>query len=392
MLRKQIGLSPDLKKLQDEGYKIEVKEGYLLVHHVPYVNSKREVAYGTLVSKLELASDKTVNPVGDHVIRFIGEHPCDHGGNIITAIQHASQDETLIEGVTTKHSFSSKPPSGQYSDYYEKITTYERILSSHARHIDASAKAQTFEVIDSDDDESTFQYIDTNSSRADVVLISAKLKGLKVAIIGLGGTGSYVLDFISKTEAEIHLFDGDDFLQHNAFRTPGAASREKLEEKPKKVTYLHETYSKLHKKIFPRECHITDSNLEDISGMDFIFICIDDGRIKKKIIEKLIAEKIPFVDTGIGIQSIDGALIGCIRTTMANLKKNDHIGRRIPFSDLEDDAYTQNIQIAELNALNAALSVIKMKKHFGFYHDLEKEYNSSYEINVNTIINDETNS
>jgi hypothetical protein len=37
---------------------------------------------------------------------------------------------------------------------------------------------------------------------------------------GLGGTGSYILDLVSKTPVnEILLFDSDDFLQHNAFRS-----------------------------------------------------------------------------------------------------------------------------------------------------------------------------
>lgn len=395
MLRKQISLSSDLKKLQDDGYEIKVKGGYLLVHNVPYVNSRREISYGTLVSKLELSSDKTVTPVGDHVMRFIGEHPCNHDGSIIDGIRHGSNDETLVDGVTVNHSFSSKPVSGHYDDYYQKVVTYERILSSQAQHIDASVSARTFKIIESDDSESVHHYIDTNSSRADIGLISAKLKNIKVAIIGLGGTGSYVLDFVSKTEVkEIHLFDADDFLQHNAFRAPGAVSKEKLDEKPrlKKVTYFYDIYSRMHKGVFPHEQHVTTSNLEEVLGMDFVFICIDEGKIKKHIIRKLIAGKIPFVDTGIGIQSIDGALTGCIRTTIATPEKNDHVKRRISFSGGEDDVYTQNIQIAELNAVSAGFAVIKMKKHFGFYHDLEKEYNSNYEINVNIVINDDAES
>jgi tRNA A37 threonylcarbamoyladenosine dehydratase len=51
-----------------------------------------------------------------------------------------------------------------------------------------------------------------------------------------GGTGSYVLDFVAKTPVkEIHLFDGDIFDQHNAFRAPGAPSGEELEQRLKKV-------------------------------------------------------------------------------------------------------------------------------------------------------------
>ena len=80
--------------------------------------------------------------------------------------------------------------------------------------------------------------------------MSEKLRGHKIGIIGTGGTGSYVLDFVAKTPVdEIHLYDKDDFLQHNAFRTPGAAALDLLREKPKKVKYLQQTYSSMHKGI-----------------------------------------------------------------------------------------------------------------------------------------------
>lgn len=57
-----------------------------------------------------------------------------------------------------------------------------------------------------------------------------------------------------------------------------------------------------------------------------------------------------------------------------------------------DDDYDKNIQIAEINALNAALAVIKWKKLFGFYHDLGKEHHAIYDINVNKLMNDEATS
>ena len=55
-----------------------------------------------------------------------------------------------------------------------------------------------------------------------------------------------------------------------------------------------------------------------------------------------------------------------------------------------DDEYDKNIQIADLNALNAALAVIKWKKLCGFYRDLEREHFSAYTVDGNCIINDDT--
>ncbi|MFA6417250.1 MAG: ThiF family adenylyltransferase [Patescibacteria group bacterium] len=387
MLHKLISLSPDLKKLRDEGFEVEINGAFLLVHNIPYVNIKKEIAFGTIVSKLNLAGDITAKPE-DHVVYFIGEHPCNNDGTVIKAIQHSSQDQ-VFDGITINHSFSNKPTDG-YPDYYEKITSYVKIISHQAASIDNSVNARTFNVIESTDSEICFHYIDTNSSRAEIDVISSKLKSLKIAIVGLGGTGSYILDLVAKTPVkEIHLFDGDTFLQHNAFRTPGAASIEKLREKSKKVNYLHEVYSKLHKYITPHDQYITSSNLNELFGMDFVFICVDKGGIKKLLIEKLIENGVKFIDVGMGVEVVDGLINGSVRVTTSTTEKNNHISRRISFSDAGNDGYSQNIQIAELNALNASLAVIKWKKIYQFYHDLEKEFNTAYDINVNKLQNDE---
>ena len=389
MSHKLISHSPDLKKLRDEGYEVEIKNAHLLVRSVPYVNSKMEIAFGVLVTPLgDLAGDRTAKPQ-DHVIHFAGEHPCDKEGNLIKGIQYSSERKTLAEGVEVDHSFSNKSPSG-YADYYEKVTTYIKIISSHAESIDRSVTAKTFKVVEPDDQDIVFHYFDTNSSRAEIEIISAKLQNLKVAIVGLGGTGSYVLDFVAKTPVrEIHLFDEDYFLSHNAFRAPGAASIDRLRKKPKKVAYLHEVYSKMHKHVIPHEYHLTPSVLEELSGMNFVFICIDGGEIKKSIIQKLTEAAIPFVDVGVGISAVDGLLMGSVRVTTATAKKNNHIDKWISFSDKGDDDYNKNIQIAEINALNAALAVIKWKKLFSFYHDLGKEHHAIYDISVNKLMNNE---
>jgi tRNA A37 threonylcarbamoyladenosine dehydratase len=388
MSQKLISLNPDLKRLRDEGYEIEVKNAHLLVHGVPYVNSKREVAYGVLVTPLgDMAGDKTTKPA-DHVIHWSGEHPCDKNGNILTNIQHASNKQTL-GGIEVHHSFSNKPPEG-YPNYYEKVVMYYKIIAHEAQAIDPEVTGKTFKVIQSEDPDIVFNYIDTNSSRAEIDVMSDKLKNLKIAIIGLGGTGSYVLDFVAKTPVkEIHLFDEDEFLSHNAFRAPGAASLDALRDQPKKVVYLHGIYSKMHKNIVPHEYHLTAGTLDELSGMNFVFICIDDGEIKQSIIKKLTEAGIPLVDVGIGINVVDEKLMGSARVTTITAEKNDHIEKRISFSGDEDDDYNKNIQIAEINALNAALAVIKWKKLFGFYHDLAKEHNTIYSININKLINDE---
>lgn len=388
MLQQLINHSPDLKRLQDEGYELEVKGGYLLIHHIPYVTHLREVKYGILVSELSLAnSQRTIKP-STHVINFIGEYPCNADGSIITAIQHSNQ-QNLGHGIVINFSFSNKPQSG-YADYYEKVSTYGTIISSPAKSIDSLVTEKTFRIRENAIDTDVFQYIDTNSGRAKINLINEKVKGQKIAIIGLGGTGAYILDLLSKTPvSEIHLYDGDVFSQHNAFRSPGAAGKEDLDTVPSKVDYYFNQYSKIHQKITAHHSYVSKDNMKELSMMSFVFISIDNDVSRKLIIQFLLKSNIPFIDVGLGVNAVDDTLIGTVRVTTGTHEKNNHLVDRIPFVDEGNNDYNTNIQIAELNCLNAVLAVIKWKKMCGFYQDLREEHHSTYSINVNQLTSDE---
>ncbi len=388
-----ISRSADLKKLRDEGYDLEIQAGYLLVKDVPYVNSRKEIKRGILVAKLVLAGDETARP-DDHVAYFAGEHPCREDGTEIGKIKNSSGERTLADGVVIQHSFSAKPkPSDFYEDYHAKVTTYVAILSGPAQVIDPTATAKTFPVIEpeKEKEETAFNYIDTASSRAEINLVMKKLKLKKIAIVGLGGTGSYVLDFVAKTPVkEIHIFDGDTFLQHNAFRSPGAPSIDDLKAKLPKATYFKNLYSKMHRGIVDHAAYVDAGNVEELRSMDFVFLCLDRGSAKKIIVENLESFNLPFVDVGMGVNVTDDALGGILRITTSTPKQRDHLRNRISFGDgARGNEYDRNIQIADLNALNATLAVIKWKKLFGFYRDLKCEHHSQYTIDGNLLLSED---
>lgn len=385
-----ISLNPDLKRLRDEGYEVGVtsNNGYVYVSHIPYVNSQKQVAYGTLVSNLNLSGDK-VNPPSDHVAKWVGEHPCDQNGVQLPHIVNQTVNEKITDNVTATLSFSQKPPT-PYTDYYRKMLGYIDILEGYAHAIDPKATAKTFAVVKNEDEESVFCYLDTATSRAGISAVNDKLKKGKLAIIGLGGTGAYVLDLVAKTPIEeIHLFDGDDFFSHNAFRSPGAPSIDDLRKTQKKVEWFVEVYSKMRRNIIPHPQFIDETNLTELNHMGFVFLCIE-GAIKRMVVNYLIESKIPFIDVGIGLSNHENSLGGLIRATTCTPEYNKHANTRIDFGEGEHNEYTQNIQIADANALNAALAVIKWKKLRGFYVDLRQEHNTVYGIDTNTLTNDET--
>lgn len=388
MLLAQINRSRDLKQLIDEGFEIEVKGGYLIVHHIPYVNSNREIKYGILITPLSLNNEVTLKP-DTHIMGFMGEHPCNKDGSVISAIQHSNPNQQLSAGIVMNYTFSNKPVNG-YENYYHKVTRYAEIISAPAKSIDKSVTAQTFKVLECSEDESVFLYTDSNSSRANISQLNEKFKGQRIGIVGLGGTGSYLLDLIAKTPVdEILLFDGDEFLQHNAFRSPGAASIETLNKRMKKVDYYASIYSQMRRGIKTFPVKITDANIELLEGLSFVFVCIDSNSARSMIISKLREYGITFIDVGLGVNVADENLIGTLRVTVGTPEKHDHIPNRIGAAETDDNEYATNIQIADLNALNALMAIIKWKKLCGFYQDLKEEHNTTFTINTGQLIHED---
>lgn len=391
MSQQLINHSPDLQRLRDDGYDLEVRSNYLLIKHVPYVNSNKEIKLATLVSELSLAGDVTTTP-STHVVSFAGEYPCNKDGTEIARIRHQSSRQELAPDLVVHHSFSSKP-NGGYKDYYDKMTTYVAIIASPAQSLDPTVTAKTFPVIEAEEEGSVFNYIDTASSRAGINLVTKKLERGKIGIVGLGGTGSYLLDLVAKTPVkEVHLFDGDRYLQHNAFRSPGAPSVNELRGAPYKVDFFAARYSNMRKGIVPHACYIDASNIDLLGGLDLVFLCLDQGGAKRLIVDKLEEAGTAFIDVGMGIHLVDEALLGVLRVTSSTAEKREHVRAkdRISFSDGdENNEYSRNIQIADLNAFNAALAVIKWKKLWGFYVDLEHEHHSTYTIDGNMLINED---
>lgn len=237
-----------------------------------------------------------------------------------------------------------------------------------------------------------FKYPDTNSSRAKIELLNGKFGGMKIAIIGLGGTGAYTLDLVSKTPvAEIHIYDGDVFQLHNAFRAPGATPEIKFnsEQELFKVQYYHSIYSEMHSCIVPHAEYITKENLNKLSDFDFVFISVDKNSVRHFITHGLADMKVAFIDVGLGVNALEDSLMGTIRVTKGSQVKTDHLAYRIGEEEPGENDYATNIQIADLNCFNAALAVITWKKHVGFYQDLKNGHNLLYFINTSKLLNED---
>jgi hypothetical protein len=147
----------------------------------------------------------------------------------------------------------------------------------------------------------------------------------------------------------------------------------------------------MHRGLIRHPYGLDASNVTELKDMAFVFLCMDPGPAKRAIVEFLEREDKPFVDVGMGLSLVDGAITGLVRTTASTHLRRDHlrVKGRVSFAEEEDGEYATNIQVADLNALNAVLAVIKWKKTFGFYHDLEKEHFTAYSLATNALLNED---
>jgi hypothetical protein len=137
----------------------------------------------------------------------------------------------------------------------------------------------------------------------------------------------------------------------------------------------------MHRGIVPHRYVIDETNVDELKAMTFVFLCMEGGKAKKAIVETLEAAGIPFVDVGMGLYAKQGMVGGILRSVLSLPDKREAARKRISLvADDHENAYDKNIQIADLNAINACLAVIAWKKALGFYFNAGDERFVSYTI------------
>jgi hypothetical protein len=364
MSRRLFDRSADLRRLVEDGYSVVVEGGELLVLLVPYVDEGGRVALGTTRIPLVLAGERTVAPVA-HQSWFDGGRPCDARGRPLEGFRSGGGRRMLC----------LRPGDREFLNFHEFAVAHVEYVARHARAVDptASARRGAGAAVPATASDGPFVYSDVASARYRIVGWSDRLAGLSIGIVGLGGTGGYVLDLVAKTPvAAIHLFDDDVFLQHNAFRAPGAASIEDVAAGMSKVHYFATVYGRMHAGIVPHRVRFGPVMARPLQELDFVFLCIDDAGAKPSIVRALESVGVPFVDSGIGLFETERGLGGIVRTAASRgcPPEAAPASGAVPGGPGSvEDPYAFHAQVADLNALAASLSVLRWKRRFGFYAD-----------------------
>lgn len=360
----------DIRRLLEKGFALRYDSEYLVIRDIPYLDAQKALRVGAIVTKLVFV-DKVRVRQQDHQVFFAGSVPHGLDGPPVPNLGGGVASLTLKKtDVVVERSFSNKPASGAFPDFFEKIEHYLNLVGGPAMSLHGF-NPYTFRVDHDVVADSVFKFQDTLTSRAEIGDLAAVFKNEVIAIIGLGGTGAYVLDFIVKTPVkEIRGFDGDFYYVHNAYRSPGHLDELDLGQ-PKAKVYTRR-YDNFRHNLKLEQKYIDGSSAADLEGVTFAFVCVDRGSARAQIFDLLIRMGIPFIDVGMGLNRNEHALAGTLRATYYPADKAAQIRDMglAELADHPDDVYRAQVQISELNAMNACLAVMRYKQIRGFY--LEK--------------------
>lgn len=249
-LSELVSHNPFIKDLDDTGYYVDFVGAYFVIYGLPYLDENGELKHGDWISKLDLNGPVIDPPKGNHQAWWRGGRP--HNNAKAPLQLGGGEDRITVEhGFVSDRSFSFKlQTDGQNRDYatfQEKVETYLDAITGPALAAYPDATPYKGIEVKSAAQGTPLRFPDTMSARYEMNDLSFLLRGKKAAIIGLGGTGSFILDFIARTHLErIGLFDDDKIHVHTIFRIPGfiAGAIGK-----RKVDALSQHYSQWHKGI-----------------------------------------------------------------------------------------------------------------------------------------------
>ena len=357
---------------EQAGFTVCAVSGVVQAVGVPCLFKDGIVGTCTIEKSCELSSDKPTEQIGGavHAVRITTDE--EHDGLVYHADgtpigNHLSGDGRTWSNISIKK-------GSQYSPQDDE--SVNELIHRYAKQVVGAVAAAGYSETSFLKIPTPFNIPNTYESRAAIGPIQDRIRDQSSAIIGLGGTGAYVLDLIAKTPvAEIHLLDDDCVEWHTFMRAPGAPTAEEIESVRKgslrKVDYYHSKYAALREGVRPHLIRVNNPSRfhEFLSNhpISYAFVCIDqqtegDSARQDVVYCALSEAKVPFIDSGVSITVEDGTVRGAV-TTSAYDAGSMAWKDAIPNARVEGNipGY-RNVQLPEVNALAASLAVMEWRR------------------------------
>jgi Domain of unknown function (DUF6791)/ThiF family len=375
----------DLRQLVGRDYALSIIGAHLIVNDVYYLDAAGALQKGRLAAKLNLPTPETLGSPYNHQMYWSGTDPHYANGTAIPKLGTGTASLPIGDTTYVRH-LSNKPDEG-FATYSLMVEHYVSLISGPAEQ-KYGVSACTGATYDVPPDTSPFKVRDTFSAKAEIMDLNQLVADDRVAVIGLGGTGGFVLDFIVKTPvAAIDAYDFDTFKVHNGFRLPGEVSMGQFGHL--KTEVMRRKYEPFRHGLIFHNKRVGAGDEALFAETTFAFVCIDDGEARAEICDMLTRLGIDFIDVGMGVEKEEGSLDGLIRTTLFSAETAAKAITEVPLDRrTEEGAYRTFVQIVELNALNAAIAVLRYKQLRGFYTDEAGYRNSLVSIGSSNWIGD----
>ena len=381
---------------EQDGFTVSVEADVIRAVGVPCLLREGVVSTCTIAKSYDPESGKPNDRIGGaaHAVRITPDQA--HDGRVYhadgTPIEnYIGGDEQTWSNISIKKGSPNSP---------EDDVSARDVIHRYAKQIVGAVSAAGCHDLTALFAENPFKIPNTFEARAGIAPVQDHIRGQSIAIIGLGGTGAYVLDLVSKTPvAEIHLLDSDDLDWHNFMRAPGAPTAEEIEshrEKPLcKVDYYHSKYASLRNGIHPHAVQLDSPSMfaEFLSmhPIDYAFVCIDqlmdsDSPRQDVVYCALSEGKVPFIDSGVSITLDNSAVSGAV-TTSAYAAGSLEWKVAIPNAKVQGKlpGY-RNVQLPEVNALAASLAVMEWRRRTEQYVSKSSSFLHKFRLETPRII------
>ena len=356
----------------------------LTVGPVPYRLKSGALGHGELICHVEREGARLSAP-SDHTVGWVAEErPHTRSGDVLEKLIHQDGPQEWANGTTSICGMSRKAHEHGYKDYGEKMLAYARLIAKEAGRnwkrdsLGSGVVKDGNNMVDQEIKKKKKKKKKTGLTRSMIGEKDKLFRQERLAVIGAGGTGGFIVDMIAKCNvASIDIYDDDVVSQHTQLRWPGVVNRNVVEEHRNKAEYLAQIYaSRTNRNIRGHALRVGGSNLTYFVDKTMVFVAVDRGPDRRDILTGLTGLGVNFIDCGIDMRSAADGLTASVRVVRTafgdDREKRMELVQTTPDKDAGEGMYEAAIQTSEINALNATLAVIAWKQGIGFYKDAFK--------------------
>ena len=387
---------------EQEGFTIREDSDVVIAEGVPCLVADGTVSACTIKKSFNPETGTPTSCIGDavHVVRIIPDDKldgCVYNSDRSKIGRYIDGDGKSWSNISIRKGTPNRP---------EADRSAKDLIHRYVKQIVGAVYAADHKEPNSLAIQHPFNFPNTYEGRSGVAPIQDRIRDQSIAIIGLGGTGAYVLDMIAKTPVGvIHIVDDDCVDWHNLMRAPGAPTGEEINSLTEikrlgtdcfsKVNYYYSKYASFREGIHAHTLRLDGSpkcnEFFREHHIDYAFVCIDqDGNSESPrqdvVYSALSREEIPFVDSGISI-SLDNNAVGGAVTTSAYCAGSLEWRIGVPNASLNNKGLGyRNVQLPEVNALAASLAVMEWRRQTGQYVTEPSPFLHKFRLEIPKIV------